>query len=139
MPRVSPRLTANARSLRSGATDAERALWYVLRWYRPRFTRQHVVGSYIRDFACREAKVAVELDGSQHLDSSYDDQRTAWLEQLGWKVLRFWNQEALENSEGVATVVLHEVSARVGPTHPRPLPVSREGRIRRPRTRPERP
>ena len=103
MPRVAPRLTANARALRSDATDAERALWRILSPYRPRFTRQHVVGRHILDFACREAKLAIELDGSQHLDSGYDAQRTSWLEQDGWKVLRFWNGDVLTNGEGVAT------------------------------------
>lgn len=131
MPRVPPRLTARARSLRSNSTDAERALWHILGPYRPRFTRQHVLGNYIVDIACRKAKLAIELDGSQHIDCGADEKRTEWLEGLGWKVIRFWNSEVLSNCEGVAITILNEVSARLGPTHPQPLPVSREGRRRR--------
>ena len=86
MPRVPPRL--NARSLRTNATEAERLLWPFLSPYRPRFTRQHVIGNYIVDFACRSAKLAVELDGSQHVESLADEERTAELEALGWKVIR---------------------------------------------------
>ena len=134
MSRVPPRLTANARSLRRNATDAERVLWRILSPYRPRFTRQYVIGNYIVDLACREAKLAIELDGSQHVDSSSDPARTARLEALGWKVLRFWNDDVLQNGEGVAQAILEEIGARLGPTHPRPLPVSREGRVRRPRS-----
>ena len=110
-------------------------MWRMLSPYRPRFTRQHVVGTYILDFACRGVKLAIELDGSQHLDSLRDVERTRQLETLGWKVIRFWNQDVLANCEGVASVVLGEVSARLGPTHPQPLPVSREGRKRAPLSR----
>jgi len=135
MPRIPPRLTANARHLRRGATDAERALWRLLGPYRPRFTRQHVVGAYILDFACREVRLGVELDGSQHLASSRDAARTAFLESLGWKVVRFWNSDVLENPDGVALCIIEEVKARLDPTHPQPLFVSREGRARRPHGR----
>lgn len=84
-------MTGHARSLRRNATDAERALWRIISRYRPRFTRQHVIGPYIVDFACRAAKVAIELDGSQHVDSIGDEERTLRLEALGWKVIRIWN------------------------------------------------
>jgi very-short-patch-repair endonuclease len=135
MSRIPPRLTTNARALRSGATEAERILWRLLSSYRPRFTRQCVVGPYIVDIACREARLAIELDGSQHVDCGRDEARTRHLETLGWKVMRFWNGDVVGNGEGVAEAVLEEVAARLGPTHPRPLPVSREGRVRRPRSR----
>lgn len=121
-------MTAHARQLRHGATDAERALWRLLSPYRPRFTRQHVVGRCIVDFACREVKLAVEIDGSQHIESARDEERTRFLQALGWKVIRFWNSEVAENLDGVAGAILEEVTARLDPTHPRPLPVSREGR-----------
>lgn len=134
MPRVPPRLTANARDLRRRATDAERILWNHLRSYRSRFTRQLVIGPYIVDLACREAKIAIELDGSQHIGSARDVRRTAFLEGLGWRVIRFWNSEVTENSDGVAEAILVAVSERID-THPQPLPVPREGRKRRPRTR----
>ena len=81
MKRVPEHLTANARELRSNSTKAERLLWVRLRRYRPRFTRQLVIEPYILDIACRQAKLAVELDGSQHADAiAYDNSRTAFLE-----------------------------------------------------------
>lgn len=128
MPRIPPRLTRYARELRSGSTKPERKIWRLIRHHRPRFTRQHVVGRYIIDLACREAKLAVELDGSQHLERSAEDQeRTAFLESLGWRVIRFWNSEVSENPEGVAEAILFEVRAKLQPTHPQPLPACREG------------
>ncbi|WP_029625441.1 endonuclease domain-containing protein [Sphingomonas sp. PAMC 26605] len=127
MSRISPEMTRRARALRSNATDAERRIWLRIRGYRPRFTRQLVVASYIIDLACREAKVAIELDGGQHADSPYDEERTAFLESRGWKLLRFWNSDVMANPDGVAEAILAEVSRRHGPTHPQPLP-SREGR-----------
>lgn len=128
MPRIPQHLTRYARELRNGATKSERKLWRLIRHHRPRFTRQHVVGNYIIDFACREAKLAVELDGSQHLERSVEDQeRTAFLESLGWRVLGFWNSEVSGNPEGVAEAILFEVTAELQPTHPQPLPACREG------------
>ncbi|HEY5713022.1 MAG TPA: DUF559 domain-containing protein [Allosphingosinicella sp.] len=119
MPRVPPRLVSNARELRRSATDAERAIWRILSPNRLRFTRQHVVGPYIIDLACRRAKVAVEFDGSQHIDrSSYDAKRTEFLQGLGWTVLRFWNSEVADNPDGVAEAILIEVNARLAGTHP---------------------
>jgi very-short-patch-repair endonuclease len=103
-------------------------LWRILSSYRPRFTRQHVVGSYIVDLACGSAKLAVELDGSQHLErASYDQARTEFLEQLGWRVIRVWNSEVADNPDGVAEAILQAVEERLQ-SHPRPLPVPREGR-----------
>lgn len=127
MPRVAPDMTSKARALRTGATAEERLLWTRLRHVRPRFTRQLPIGGYIVDFACRTARIAVELDGSQHLDSiAYDAQRTAFLESLGWRVLRFWNSDVRANPDGVAEAIVAAVDLRLGRTHPRPLPF-REG------------
>jgi very-short-patch-repair endonuclease len=115
MPRIPPHLTGFARDLRNGATKAERKIWRLIRHYRPRFTRQHVVGRYILDPACRQAKLAVELDGSQHLDAEGGDAaRTAFLESLGWRVIRFWNSDVTDNPEGVATAILREADKRLG-------------------------
>ena len=69
LPRVPPRLTSNARTLRNNATDVERRMWRILSVHRPRFTRQHVVGPYILDLACRGAKLAVEFDGGHHWET----------------------------------------------------------------------
>lgn len=119
-------MTKRVRALRTSATDAERRIWLRIRSCRPRFTRQLVIGYFIIDLACREAKLAIELDGSQHADSPYDKERTAFLEGLGWQVLRFWNSDVITNPDGVAVAILAEVSRRFGPTHLQPLP-SREG------------
>ncbi|HEX7743072.1 MAG TPA: DUF559 domain-containing protein [Sphingobium sp.] len=130
MRRIPEYMTANARALRNGQTDAERMVWKQLSRYRPRFTRQLVVGPYILDMACRTAKLALEFDGSQHQDAfAYDAQRTAFLEGAGWTVLRFWNGEVFENLDGVLEVILDKAAECLGGTHPQPLPF-REGRRR---------
>jgi very-short-patch-repair endonuclease len=136
MKRVPDHLTANARELRNNSTRAERLLWIRLRQYRPRFTRQLVVEPYILDLACRQAKLAIELDGSQHAEVvDYDNRRTAYLEEAGWAVMRLWNNEVEENPDGAAEFVLARCQERLGgATHPQPLP-SREGRVRIPRLR----
>jgi very-short-patch-repair endonuclease len=92
-----------ARTLRATMTDAERRLWSVLRSRRLqgyKFRRQRPIGPFIADFACIEHRLVVEADGGQHLEGEYDARRTAWLEARGWRVLRFWNNEILANTEG---------------------------------------
>jgi very-short-patch-repair endonuclease len=134
MRRIPPEMTERARQLRRDATPAERKLWKLLSSYRPRFTRQLVVGPYIVDLACREAKLAIELDGSQHLaQQEYDGKRTAYLERMNWRVIRLWNSEVMNNPEGAAEYLLAQAAECLGGTHPQPLP-SREGRVRAPRT-----
>ncbi|PAL22648.1 endonuclease domain-containing protein [Sphingopyxis sp. GW247-27LB] len=133
MRRIPETMTGRARRLRREATPAERKLWGLISRYRPKFTRQLVVGPYIVDFACREAKLAIELDGSQHLDQQdYDETRTTFLESGGWRVVRIWNVDVLTNPEGSAQMILKEAAECLGGTHPQPLP-SREGRARRSR------
>ena len=129
MKRVPERLTANARELRNGSTKAERLLWVRLRQYRPRFTRQLVIDPFIVDLACRQAKLAIELDGGHHAETTaaYDGRRTAFLESRGWVVLRLWNNEVEANPDGAAEYVLGHCAKRLGSTHPQPLP-AREGR-----------
>jgi very-short-patch-repair endonuclease len=125
MQRIPPELIANARQLRRDATPAERLLWNALRSHRPRFTRQLVVGHYIIDLACRSVKLGVELDGGHHaLQVEADEGRTRYLAAQGWTVLRFWNNEVLENVEGVVEVILAAVAQAA--THPRPLPCREE-------------
>ena len=128
--RVELALTRRARELRSNATDVERILWRLLSRYRPKFTRQLPIGPYVADFACRQARIEVELDGSQHADSEYDEARTRFLNSEGWTVIRFWNNEVIENPDGVVTAILTRAAEELGGTHPQPLP-SREGRPRR--------
>jgi very-short-patch-repair endonuclease len=134
MRRVKKLMTERARSLRKNATPAERTLWRLLSRYRPAFTRQLSVDDlYIVDLANREAKLVIEVDGSKHNDQiAYDTQRTAYLESQGWRVVRLWNSDVLQNPQGAAEFVLLQTAECLGGTHPHPLP-SREGRARKPR------
>lgn len=103
-----------SRQLRNEMTVAESYLWQRLRSRQIhgfKFRRQHPVGKYILDFACIEAGLAIEVDGGQHNEMQInDDQRTALLEAQGWKVLRFWNNEVLQNIEGVLEKVLNALT-----------------------------
>ena len=101
--------SSHARNLRANSTDAERALWQHLRANRLRghkFRRQAPIGQYIVDFACFEARLIIELDGGQHAErSKYERDRTAWLQAQGFRVLRFWNTDVLNNLDGVKEVI----------------------------------
>lgn len=112
-----------ARNLRGGQTDAEQKLWHHLRNRRLqgwKFRRQHEIDRYIVDFSCPDAALVVELDGSQHGEQlAYDEIRTHKLQTMGYRVLRFWDNEALTNIEGVLEVIL-EALASPAP-HPNPL------------------
>ena len=103
-------LLTNARSLRKEMTKEERHLWYdFLRYCRPRFRRQEIISNYILDFFCHEAKLAIELDGSQHCEPSaiqYDTKRTAHLHNLGITVVRFSNLDITKNFKGVCQQIL---------------------------------
>jgi very-short-patch-repair endonuclease len=129
--RVEIAKTERARTLRSRATPEERKMWELLSRYRPKFTRQLPIGPYIADFACRQAKLVVEIDGGQHAQSERDRLRDEWLTRGGWTVLRVWNSDVVENPIGTAEAILERAAECLGGTHPRPLP-SREGRLRRP-------
>jgi very-short-patch-repair endonuclease len=129
--RVKVAITERARALRSNATREERKVWELLSRYRPKFTRQLPIGPYIADFACRQAKLAVEIDGGQHAQSERDRVRDEWLRREGWTVFRVWNSDVRENPIGAAEAILDRAAECLGGTHPEPLP-SREGRMRRP-------
>ncbi|MGN6848457.1 MAG: endonuclease domain-containing protein [Sphingomicrobium sp.] len=129
--RVKVDTTARARALRSDATREERKMWEMLSRYRPKFTRQLPIGPYIVDFACRRAKLVVEIDGGQHAESERDTIRDQWLADQGWSVFRVWNSDVRENPIGSAEAVVARAAECLGGTHPQPLP-SREGRKRRP-------
>ncbi|HEV2098219.1 MAG TPA: DUF559 domain-containing protein [Stellaceae bacterium] len=104
--------TQLARCLRREATEAERRLWRALREQMPeyRFRRQHPVGSHIADFACPARKVVIEIDGSQHaLQEEQDIVRTAELARRGYRVIRFWNNEVMENIAGVLDAIRREL------------------------------
>jgi|SRR4029077_825270 len=96
--------TARAQMLRKRMTDAERRLWSKLRMRQVegfRFRRQAPVGPYVVDFICLELKLIIEVDGGQHATPQADAKRTAWLESEGYRVIRFWNNDVLKNTEAV--------------------------------------
>ncbi len=120
------RIVAAARKLRRTSTDVERKLWHRIRDKQLadfRFRRQRPIGKYIVDFICLEAKLIVELDGGQHADSVVNDEkRTAFLLSLGYCVLRFWNNEVLENMDGVLERLRENLlRSRANPTLTLPL------------------
>jgi len=96
-------MTNRAQTLRRNSTDAERALWRALqrRQLGRRFRRQLPIGPYIVDFACVEARLIVEVDGGQHAAPGDHDRRDAFLLSKGYQILRFWNNEVLQNRDGV--------------------------------------
>ncbi len=94
-----------ARELRGEMTDAEVRLWFRLRANQIggyHFRRQVPLGPYVVDFLCLKARLVIEVDGSQHQTAiSRDEERTAWLRSRGFRVLRFWNNEVLQQTESV--------------------------------------
>ena len=111
------RLTGRAQNLRRNMTKEEKRLWYeYLHDYPYRFRRQVTCGHFILDFYCAAAKVAIELDGSQHYmpeGQQYDRERTAYLEGLGIQVIRFSNADVLQNLHGVCQMIDLVVSERI--------------------------
>jgi very-short-patch-repair endonuclease len=135
---------SRARAMRAAPTDAELRLWRLLRDRRLnglKFRQQVPVGPYVVDFLCAGAKLIVEADGSQHAESHHDNIRDAYLESQGWRVVRFWNNEVLQNREGVLeTIFAHASRLSSGPSghllpegegarcmSPEPLPPRGEG------------
>ena len=114
---------ANARQLRRDQTLAETKLWLALRSHQLEnihFRRQHPIGNYIVDFCAPQAKLIIELDGSQHLEQAdYDAERTEFLQSKGYRVLRFWNRDVLNNLDGVMIMILDAVNP--DPTLPSPF------------------
>ncbi|WP_333879051.1 endonuclease domain-containing protein [Methylobacter sp.] len=118
-----------ARALRINQTDAERLIWNQLRNRRMvgcKFRRQQIIGPYIADFLCMEPKLVIELDGGQHLQQqASDEQRTQYLQKLGYKVLRFWNHEVLRETQAVLDAIRLEIINLI--PSPRPSPGGRGG------------
>jgi very-short-patch-repair endonuclease len=129
--RVGVRAVDKARNLRSSSTDAERTLWKRLRnrqILNAKFRRQFPVGPFIADFACVELQLIVELDGGQHFSDdgiAADRQRTQWLNERGWTVLRFGNDEPLTQIEAVLQVIANWVADHR--PSPQPSPASGRG------------
>jgi very-short-patch-repair endonuclease len=115
-----PDLTANARALRTRMTAAERLLWRKLRQQSLgcAFRRQAPLGPYIVDFVCFERKLVLEVDGGQHLESVGDKIRDHWLEAEGFRVLRFWNHEVLNDVEAVLAAISAAVQRLRCPASP---------------------
>lgn len=109
------KLLPYARSLRREMTKAERHLWYdFLKTYPVKVYKQKIVGNYILDFYCERAKLAIELDGSQHYEhpgQQHDDQRTAELRALGIVVIRFSNTDVLQNFSNVCAAIHDRIGA----------------------------
>ena len=122
MKNPKPQTLANAKSLRTNQTEAEARLWYHLRAHRftgLKFKRQKPVGRYIADFVCWEHRLIIELDGGQHADqATYDRERDAWLRSQGYAVLRFWNDDVMQQLDGV----LEQIRCAVGPSPLAPPP-----------------
>ena len=112
-------LTKNARTLRKTMTKEEAHLWYqFLCRYQPRFHRQYVIGNYIADFYCHQAKLVVELDGSQNCDPGsmeYDRKRTEYLRSQGLEVLRFSNLDVMRRFRSVCEAINMEVKRKITP------------------------
>jgi very-short-patch-repair endonuclease len=104
-----------AKALRKSSTDSELRLWRMLRDRRLlpyKFRRQHPIGSYIADFVCLEKSLVVEVDGGQHLEhAEYEASRTAALEQAGYRVLRFWDNDVLQKPEAVLEAIYLEINS----------------------------
>jgi very-short-patch-repair endonuclease len=107
--RTTPKIFARAKDLHRNMTPVEAKLWARLRAHRManvHFRNQHAIGNYIVDFYAPRKKLIIELDGSQHLElEEYDTERTEFLKSKGYKVLRFWNNDVMNNIDSVLNVI----------------------------------
>ena len=118
--------TKFAKALRQNMTDAEQLLWRHLRAHRlngQKFRRQQPIGPYVVDFVHLGAKLIVEADGGQHSQSESDVVRDEWLTSQGFKIMRFWNNDILNNTDAVLTAILDALA----PSPPTPLPQGERG------------
>ena len=126
-PPLPPKILDYARALRADSTDTEGKLWSCLRNRRMegfKFRRQHPIGQIIVDFYCQEARLAIELDGSQHeaddRAKEHDRRRDQELSRVGIRVLRFWNPDVQRNLRGVLQTIWDELMKDRLCTWPRP-------------------
>jgi very-short-patch-repair endonuclease len=107
--RTTPKIFGRAKELHRNMTEAETKLWSHLRAHRMgdvHFRNQHAIGKYIVDFCAPRQKLIIELDGSQHLDQhEYDTERENFLQSKGYRVLRFWNNDVMNNIDSVLRVI----------------------------------
>jgi very-short-patch-repair endonuclease len=114
--RANPKGYERAHQLRKELTPAEKKLWAYLRGDKLNgvsFRRQHAIGNYIVDFVSIKRKLIIELDGSQHLEQGeYDLERSTYLESQGYKVIRFWNNDVMNDINGVIRAIEHGLKGR---------------------------
>ncbi len=112
---TNPTILNRARKMRKDPTTPEAKLWYFLKKKNLggyRFRRQHPINRFIVDFYCHETKLIIELDGSSHADQKeYDAIRTAWLEAHGYTVIRFWNNQVMQEIDSVLKSILNQCHA----------------------------
>jgi very-short-patch-repair endonuclease len=116
--RIHPSILAHAREMRHPQTPAEATLWRVLRnrYTGFKFRRQHPIEKFIIDFYCAQAKLLIEVDGESHLEpdqAEYDQARTEYLEELGYKLIRFTNNDVRYNIDAVTAKILQIVDLRI--------------------------
>ncbi|RUZ74626.1 endonuclease domain-containing protein [Mesorhizobium sp. M7A.F.Ca.US.006.01.1.1] len=107
---------ARARQLRKVENDAEEWLWHELRGRRlngHKFIRQLPIGPYFADFACREANLVVEVDGSQHANRPHDRYRDETMNRNGWSVLRVWHADVLTSRKSVLDTIVAALDGRL--------------------------
>ncbi len=129
--RIYPPILASARELRQPQTPAEKKLWTHVRNRQLggfRFRRQHPIGPFIVDFYCAACRLVVEIDGESHLEQvEYDRARTAWLNEQGYHVIRFWNRDVHRDTDAVLEAILGECQKLSTPSPPAPLPPRERG------------
>jgi very-short-patch-repair endonuclease len=93
-------------------TEAEKKIWYKVRNKQlgVKFRRQQPIGNYVVDFVCLEKKIVIEVDGGEHFESGRDKIRDTWFQEQGYKILRFWNNDVLKNTDNVMQVIINEFS-----------------------------
>ena len=116
---VAQRTRSFAKTLRRRQPEVEKRMWSILRDRRfqgVKFRRQVPIGRYIADFACFEARLIIELDGSQHAESERDVVRDRWLAEDGYRVLRFWNTDLTLHRNGVLEIIWHHLQSPSAPS-----------------------
>jgi very-short-patch-repair endonuclease len=120
-----PVIKHKALELRHHMTDAEIKLWACLRAHQMEdihFRRQHAIGNYVVDFCTPRKKLIIEVDGGQHLEQQeYDVERTAFFESKGYKVIRFWNHEVMNDLDTVMLAIFHALNLETSPSQPSPI------------------
>lgn len=109
--RTTPKGYENARKLRKVLTPAERKLWACIsnrKLKGVKFRKQHAIGNYVPDFCAIKERLIIELDGSQHLEQQeYDEERTKYFETFGYQVIRFWNNQIMNDIDGVILAITY--------------------------------